>query len=39
MTALTALVADLGGTNTRVALTDGLHVRTDTIQRYRNADH
>lgn len=39
MTALTALVADLGGTNTRVALTDGARVRTDTIKRYRNKDH
>ncbi|MFP7672983.1 glucokinase [Marivita sp. S0852] len=36
---LTALVADLGGTNTRVALTKGAHVRTDTIKRFRNADH
>src|SRR6056297_23290 len=36
---LTALVADLGGTNTRVALTDGTAVRTDTIKRFRNADH
>lgn len=36
---LTALVADLGGTNTRVALTDGATVRTDTIKRFRNADH
>lgn len=36
---LTALVADLGGTNTRVALTDGGAVRTETIQRFRNADH
>lgn len=36
---LTALVADLGGTNTRVALTQGAVVRTETIKRYRNADH
>lgn len=36
---LTAVVADIGGTNTRVALTQGTHVRKDTIQRYRNADH
>lgn len=36
---MTALVADLGGTNTRVALTDGGSVRTDTIKRYRNAEH
>ncbi len=38
-TTLTALVADLGGTNTRVALTDGAKVRTDTIKRFRNAEH
>ena len=38
-TTLTALVADLGGTNTRVGLTDGAKVRTDTIKRYRNAEH
>ncbi|MCL3883395.1 glucokinase [Marivita sp. GX14005] len=36
---LTALVADLGGTNTRVALTRGARVREDTIRRFRNADH
>ena len=36
---LTALVADLGGTNTRVALTDGATVRTDTVRRFRNKDH
>jgi glucokinase len=39
MTAFTALVADLGGTNTRVALTQGGRVRTDTIKRFRNAEH
>lgn len=33
------VVADIGGTNTRVALTDGARIRRDTIQRYRNADH
>ncbi|MCR9110096.1 glucokinase [Marivita sp. XM-24bin2] len=38
-THLTALVADLGGTNTRVALTDGGAVRTETIKRFRNAEH
>jgi glucokinase len=38
-TTLTALVADLGGTNTRVALTDGAKVQTDTIKRFRNAEH
>ena len=31
-----ALVADIGGTNTRVALADGHHVLTDTIRRYAN---
>lgn len=36
---LTALVADLGGTNTRVALTDGAVVRPETIKRYRNQDY
>ncbi len=36
---ITAVVADIGGTNTRVALTRGTSVRTDTIRRYRNADH
>lgn len=38
-TPVTALVADLGGTNTRVALTDGGAVRTATIKRFRNAEH
>ena len=33
------MVADIGGTNTRVALTHGAVVRPDTIRRYRNADH
>jgi glucokinase len=32
-----ALVADLGGTNTRVALADGKVVRTDSIRRFANA--
>lgn len=32
------LVADVGGTNTRVSLTDGALVRTGTVERYRNAD-
>ena len=36
---LTALVADLGGTNTRVALTNGAKVRTETIKRFRNSEH
>lgn len=33
------LVADLGGTNTRVALADGAVLRQGSIRRYRNADH
>ncbi|WP_377505722.1 glucokinase [Octadecabacter sp. R77987] len=33
-----ALVADIGGTNTRVALADGRRVLPDTIRRYRNSD-
>jgi glucokinase len=33
------LVADIGGTNTRVALCDGTHVLDSTIRRYRNAEH
>jgi glucokinase len=32
------LVADIGGTNTRVALADGTAVRPASIRRYRNAD-
>lgn len=32
-----ALVADIGGTNTRVALADGTSVRSDSIRRYSNA--
>lgn len=31
------LVADIGGTNTRVALAEGAVVQTETIKRYRNA--
>ncbi|MEL6587105.1 MAG: glucokinase [Pseudomonadota bacterium] len=38
MTNLTFLVADVGGTNTRVALTRGGHVLPDTIRRFRNRD-
>ncbi|WP_147124724.1 ROK family protein [Shimia ponticola] len=34
-----SIVADIGGTNTRVALADGETVLTDTIRRYRNADY
>ena len=33
-----ALVADIGGTNTRVALAQGRRVLQSTIRRYRNAD-
>lgn len=33
------LVADIGGTNTRVALSDGVDVLKPTIRRYRNAAH
>lgn len=32
-----SLVADIGGTNTRVALADGAALRTDSIRRYSNA--
>lgn len=32
------LVADIGGTNTRVALADGAKVRKDTIAKFRNED-
>ncbi|MEN9062577.1 ROK family protein [Ponticoccus litoralis] len=34
-----SVVADIGGTNTRVALARGPQVLTDTIRRYRNAEH
>ena len=34
-----SLVADIGGTNTRVALADGPVLLTDTVRRYRNAEH
>ncbi len=33
------LVADIGGTNTRVALAEGTALLPDTIRRYANADH
>lgn len=33
------IVADVGGTNTRVALSRGAHVLAETIRRYRNADY
>lgn len=34
-----ALLADIGGTNTRVALARGPALLPETIQRFRNADH
>ena len=34
-----SLVADIGGTNTRVALAEGADVHLETVRRYRNADH
>lgn len=34
----TLLVADIGGTNTRIALTQGAELRTDSVKRFRNAD-
>ncbi len=36
---MTSLVADVGGTNTRVALAEGPVVLPGSIRRYRNADH
>ncbi len=33
-----SLLADIGGTNTRVALAEGTHLLTDSIRRYRNVD-
>lgn len=38
MTASPALVADIGGTNTRVALADGKIVRQSSIRRYANTE-
>ncbi|MFY0622485.1 MAG: ROK family protein [Pelagimonas sp.] len=38
-TLTTAIVADIGGTNTRVALTDGTEIRHDTIRRFRNSEN
>ncbi len=35
----TCLVADIGGTNTRMAISDGLTLRGDSITRFKNADH
>ena len=34
-----SLVADIGGTNTRVALADGASVHVGSVSRYRNAEH
>ncbi|MEJ6395070.1 ROK family protein [Gymnodinialimonas sp. 2305UL16-5] len=34
-----ALVADIGGTNTRVALADGPQVHLETVARFKNAEH
>ena len=34
-----SLVADIGGTNTRVALADGPTVATDSVRRFKNAEH
>ena len=36
--ALLSIVADIGGTNTRVALAEGLQLRDGSIRRYRNAE-
>ena len=35
---MTAILADIGGTNTRVALADGTRVRPNTIAKFANAD-
>ena len=34
-----SLVADVGGTNTRVALANGTQLLADTVKKYRNADY
>lgn len=34
-----SITADIGGTNTRVALADGVHVRADSIRRFRNSEY
>ncbi|MBD3678054.1 MAG: glucokinase [Rhodobacteraceae bacterium] len=34
-----SLVADIGGTNTRVALADGMTLLPESVRRYRNADY
>lgn len=38
-TASLSIMADIGGTNTRVALADGLVVRQESIRRFRNSEH
>lgn len=35
---MTAILADIGGTNTRVALADGAHVRPNSIAKFANAE-
>lgn len=39
MTAAPVLVADVGGTNTRLALCHGAHVDTATLRRFANSEH
>ena len=34
-----AILADIGGTNTRVALAEGSRVRLDSIRRFPNAEY
>ena len=34
-----SLVADVGGTNTRVALANGTQLLADTVRKYRNSDY
>ena len=34
-----AILADIGGTNTRVALAEGTHVKLDSIRRFPNGDY
>ena len=34
-----SLVADVGGTNTRVALAEGARLLPETVRKYRNADY
>lgn len=39
MTSSVSIMADIGGTNTRVALATGARVDDSSIQRFKNADH